>query len=368
MKDPAGASWELVEVGDARIQVKVDAAPARPDRRLWPSLGEYPVYDDFLYFVMLQDEVRNDLFEEAIAAQARGRVVVELGTGPDLLWASLAARSGASWVLAVEALEPSAREAKQRAASLGSHVEVFHGDATEVSLPVQSDMCIVELVGAIGGAEGIAAIVGDAWRRHLKPGAVVVPHRVRTRIAALGASELLDGSPALHPNVAPYVGKVLRSVGSVFDLRMCLTGLTAADLLTTTGLLEDLDLSANVQKHAHQVHLEVTRPGAVDSGLLWLELQCAPGQEVLDSLATVTNWVPVLLPFDLERPVAVEPGDVLVLDVTRQLYDAVHPGWTFSGVVRRQDGPSTAVRGTSAYAGGPFRQSWLHRALLREAA
>jgi type I protein arginine methyltransferase len=366
VNEAAGAGWEPLEAGGTRVQVRVDAALAHADRGLWPSVGEYPVYDDFLYYVMLQDQARNDLFAEAITAQARGRVVVELGTGPDLLWASMAARNGASWVVAVEAQESSAREAERRAALLGSNVEVLHGDATEVSLPVKGDMCIVEMVGAIGGAEGIAAVVDDAWQRHLNPGAVVVPCRVRTRIAALGAGDLLGGPPALDPRVVPYAGNVLRSAGSPFDLRMCLTGLMAADLLTTTDLLEDLDLSANVQKHADQVRLEVTGPGAIDSGVLWLQLQCAPGQAILDSLATVTNWLPVLLPFDLERPVAVDPGDVLVLDVTRDLYDAVHPEWAFSGSVRHRDGRSTALRGTSAYAGGPFRQSWLHRALLRE--
>jgi protein arginine N-methyltransferase 1 len=356
----------LIEVNDAGVEVRVDPAPPVANRRLWPSVGEYPVYDDFLYYVMLQDEARNTLFEKAIVAHARDRVVVELGTGPDLLWASLAQRSGARRVLAVEAMEVSAREAMRKAERLGTRIEVFHGDATEVVLPARADMCIVELVGAIGGAEGIADAVADAWRRHLTPDAVVVPHRVRTRIAALGAGELLGAAPALHPDVAPYVGDVLRSVDSVFDLRFCLTGITAADMLTTDELLEDLELGADAQTHAERVSLEVTRPGAIDSGVLWLELQCAPDQEILDCMATVTNWMPVLLPFDVEAPVPVGPGDTVTLDVARRLYDGVHPEWVFDGAIRHRDGSTTPVRSESAYAGGPFRRSWLHRALLRE--
>jgi protein arginine N-methyltransferase 1 len=347
------------------IEVRVGARK-NAGRLLWPSVGEYPVYDEFMYYAMLQDHARNALFERAIVAQAVGRTVVELGAGPDLLWSTLAATNGANKVLAVESIEASAREAQRRAEALGPHVVVVHGDATDVVLPTKGDMCIVELVGAIGGAEGIADVVADAWRRHLEPGALVVPHRVRTRVAALSAGDLLGGEPAVHPYAAPYVGEVLRSAGSVFDLRMCLTGLSKADLLTTTDLLEDLDLSANEQTHAREIRLEVTKPGKIDSGVLWVELQCAPEQEFLDSLATVTSWMPVLVPFDLEQSIPVEPGDVLVLDAARHLHDAVHPEWRFTGSVHHRNGRFTPLRAESLYAGGPFRKSWLHRALFRD--
>ena len=367
MSETTISGWQTVEVAGVRLEVRVDAAAPYRGRRLWPSVGEYPVYDEFLYYVMLQDEPRNRLFGAAVSAQAPGRTVVELGTGPDLLWSTLAAKHGARRVLAVEALEQSARQATRRAAELGPHVSVVHGNATAVRLPERGDMCVAELVGAIGGAEGIAEAVADAWKRHLNPGAVVVPNRVRTRFAAVDGRRLLGGAPTLHPDVVPYLGQVLRSVGSVFDLRMCLSGLTTADLVTTSQLLEDLDLAADEQHHADRLQLEVTRPGAIDSGLLWLELQCADDQEVLDSLATVTNWMPVLLPFDLAEPVPVGPGDVVRLDVDRRLFDDVHPEWTFTGAIERRDGSHTPLAGLSPYGAGPFRSSWLHRELFRRA-
>ncbi len=368
MDDPYESHWQPVTVGDATVEVRVSARKPATGCRLWPSVGEYPVYDDFLYYVMLQDEPRNTLFTDAIRRQAEGRVVLELGVGPDLLWSSLAARSGASRVMAVEVIEASAREARERARRLGPHVSVFEGDATRVELPERADMCIAELVGAIGGAEGIAEALDDARKRHLTPGAVVVPHRVRTPIAAVGAGELLGGEPVLHPDAAPYVGEVLRSVDSVFDLRMCLNGLAESDLMTTAGVLEDLDLGMNTQDHASRTTLQVTRSGAIDSCVLWLQLQCAPDQKFLDSLVTVTNWMPVLVPFDIDRPLPVEPGDVLDLDITRSLHDGVHPRWSFTGAIRHTDGSLTPVRADSPYADGPFRASWLHRALFRDGA
>lgn len=110
------------------------------------------------------------------------------------------------------------------------------------------------------------------------------------------------------------------------------------------------------------------RTGAIDSCVAWLRLQCAPDQKFLDSLVTVTNWMPVLIPFDIDRPIPVRPGDVLDLDITRRLHDGVHPRWSFAGAVRHTDGSLTPVRADSPYADGPFRASWLHRALFREGA
>lgn len=62
------APTELTRVGQAfggvQIDVAVDRMPAgRPS--LWPSVGEYPVYDPFLYGVMSTDELRNREFRRA---------------------------------------------------------------------------------------------------------------------------------------------------------------------------------------------------------------------------------------------------------------------------------------------------------------
>jgi amino acid adenylation domain-containing protein len=361
-----GQEWQRVEVGEHAVDLRVsNGQDGSETRRLFPSLGEYPVYDDFLYYVMLQDEPRNVLFESAITSLVQGRVVLELGTGPDLLWSGLAARSGARRVMAVEEIPASAQAALAKAATLpGVPVEVFEGSANDVSLPERAEVLIVELVGAIGGAEGIADVVSDAWRRHLEPGARVVPRRVATQVSALGARALLDGPPALHRNIAPYAADVWRSVDSVFDLRMCMTGMTPADLLASSELLEDLHLEANEQQHADVLSLRVTQAGEVDSLVLWLQLDCGAG-EILDALQVTTNWMPTLVPFDIEEPVPVQPGDRLEVRVVRRLADDVHPEWMFEGEVHRQGEEPVAFRSDSAYASGPLRQTWLHRALLR---
>ena len=268
-------------------------------------------------------------------------------------------------MIAIEVIEQSAAQGRERSAALGLNVEVLHAEATGVSLETRAGLCIAELVGAIGGAEGIAAVIDDARKRHLDPGAAVIPHRVRTMVSAAGVSALLGAAPALDVAALPYLEQIWRTVGGAFDTRLCMTGLAHGDLATTIGDLEDLELGAGRETHADRVMLIVQQPGTIDSLVLWLRLQCAPDQPTLDSLETVTNWMPVLAPFDVPAPIAVQPGDRLELEVHRTTPDGLHPAWTFDGIVRRGSGDSPRITATSPYADGPIGASWLHRALFR---
>ena len=73
--------WENLDVAGRSVAVRVEPQ-GRRQHRLWPSVGEYPIYDEFLYYVMLQDEPRNVLFRTAVQALAPDRVVLELGACP----------------------------------------------------------------------------------------------------------------------------------------------------------------------------------------------------------------------------------------------------------------------------------------------
>jgi protein arginine N-methyltransferase 1 len=266
-------------------------------------------------------------------------------------------------VIAFETLEASAEAARLLARELGPHVTVVHGDISQGKLTRRADMCIAELVGSIGGAEGIGVVL-ERTRQHLESDAVVVPHRVKTLIAGLAAGDLLGAEPRLHPIAANYCEAVMRSAGALFDLRISMGGIETSDLLTTRGILEDLNLTTGRHDEPSETTLRVVRAGKMDSYLAWINLQCAPGQPFLDSLAIETNWMPVLIPFCSETPVDVQPGDVCTIRVSKRLVDGVHPEWFLAGTIRGGNGKTKQVRATSPYAGGEFRASWLHRALF----
>jgi type I protein arginine methyltransferase len=334
---------------------------------LCPSVGEYPIYDESIYQVLLADERRNALFRRAVGAVAPGAIVLEIGCGPDLLWTLAAVAAGASRVYAIEVIEDSARRAELAArACPAGRVHVIAGDSTQVELPERADVGIAEIIGCIGGSEGIAAVLADARRRHLTPAASVIPASVRTLAGAVSLLDLTGGDVALPTALAPYVGAIFRQAGGPFDLRLYVGGVGPAALRSTTGAFEDLRLAEQSYAQGGELRLQITRSGRVDGLLAWIELAVAPDDDPLDSLAEDTNWLPVYIPFTRREPLGVSVGDILSLHVTvREAADGIHPEYFFRGhLTRTGSGVVVAVSAESRFAGGPFRSTAVHRLLF----
>lgn len=330
-----------------------------------PSVGEYPIYDDAIYGVLRDDARRNDLFGRAVRAAAPGATVLEIGCGPDLLWSLAAADAGAAQVYAAEVIPGVARQAERTArARADGRIRVIAGDATKIALPERADVCIAEIVGCIGGAEGIAAVLADARQRHLGPSAAVIPAAVRTMAGVIGLVDLADGDIAMTPDMVPYTDAVFRQAGAPFDLRLYVGGVKPDALLSTTGTFETLDLHGESCTQGGSLRLQITRSGRADGLLAWIELKASPDDEVLDSLAEESNWLPVYLPFTRQDPLPVSPGDILALDVTVvTAADGIHPEYFFTGHLTRA-GAAVEVSAESRYSGGPFRASAVHRMLF----
>jgi protein arginine N-methyltransferase 1 len=331
-------------------------------------VGEYPIYDDSIYQVMLEDERRNVLFRGAIQAAAPGATVLEIGCGPDLLWTLAAIEAGASRAYAIEVIADSARRAEQAARRHPSAgIRVIAGDATSIVLPERADLCIAEIVGCIGGSEGIVAVLADARDRHLTPSARVIPSSVRTLAGAICLLDMCGGEVAMPAPFAPYVEAVLQQAGLPFDLRLYVGGVDAAALMSTTGVIEDLRFNEQSYVQGGDLRLEITRRGRVDGLLAWIELAVAAGDAGLNSLTEDTNWLPVYVPFTLGEPIEVSVGDVLSLQVAvTNADDGIHPEYFFRGQLTRAGAyAGVAVSAESRYSGGAFRATVVHRELLR---
>jgi protein arginine N-methyltransferase 1 len=362
-------AWKTLHVAGMQVQIRTCGELPDPGAvYLCPSVGEYPIYDDFIYQVLLEDERRNTLFRSAIKAVAPGATVLEIGCGPDLHWTLVAVGAGASRAYAIEVIEDSARRAEQMARSHPSaDIRVVAGDATSVVLPERADVCIAEIVGCIGGSEGIVAVLADAHRRHLAPSASVIPSAVRTLVGATCLLDLFGGDVAMPSVFAPYVEAVLQEVGTPFDLRLYVGGVDATALMSTTGVIEDLRFNEQSYVQGGDLRLEFTRCGRVDGLLTWIELAVAPGDAGLNSLAEDTNWLPVYVPFELDEPIEADVGDVLSLQVVvADADDGIHPEYFFRGqLTRTGSGAEVPVSAESRHSSGAFRSTVIHRALLR---
>jgi amino acid adenylation domain-containing protein len=86
---------------------------------LWPSVAEFFVYDDLLYYAMTHDQRRNYRYKVAINQLVTDKVVVDIGTGKDAILARFCVEAGARKVYAIELLDESYARAKDLIHHLG---------------------------------------------------------------------------------------------------------------------------------------------------------------------------------------------------------------------------------------------------------
>jgi amino acid adenylation domain-containing protein len=264
---------------------------------LWPSVAEYYVYDDLLYYAMTHDERRNHSYKVAFDQHVKDKVVVDIGTGPDAILSKLCVEAGAKKVYAIELLEETYRRAQANVHKLNlqDKIILIRGDSREVDLPEKVDVCVSEIVGAIGGSEGAVPILNNA-RRFLKEGGQMIPQRSITRIAAVSFPDELLHNLGFTDTPGYYLEKIFEQVGYRFDLRLCVKNFPQANLLSNIETFERLDFADYINpEYRRDVNFTIRKHGRLDGFLVWLNLHTTEG-ETIDILERQHCWLPVYFP------------------------------------------------------------------------
>jgi protein arginine N-methyltransferase 1 len=335
---------------------------------VWPSIGEYPIYDENLYDALSNDTLRNERFRAALRKLAPGRIALDIGTGQHLNWARESIRTGAAHAVAMEVMDETYRAARRslRASNLDQSITLLHGNSTDLTVEPRADLCVAEIIGSIAGAEGAAAIFSDARRRLLTEDGVVIPDRCTTRAAGVCLRKVLDRHKiAFSPSAVPHLIKIFNWNQGPFDVRLRIRKPDPRAVVTTSAPVEELHFNGDLRTEQEQrVVLEVEREGHLDGVLLWLQLFHLPSCRPLDALAQHTSWASVYIPlFPSEIPV--EPGAHLALTVvTRTSDDGIHPDYHVKGTLSTENG-SYAGEHMSAHHGRTFRSNPVYRTLFR---
>ncbi|HET7462077.1 MAG TPA: amino acid adenylation domain-containing protein, partial [Longimicrobium sp.] len=371
-EDPAvGQAVVVARGGGAEKRLLAYVVPAEGGRggaeplELWPSLGEYFVYDELIYGGLTGDERRHARYRVALERLVRGRVVVDVGTGADAVLARMCVEAGARRVYAIEILERSYAGARRSIAAAGmeDRITLIHGDAMRVELPEPADVCVSEIVAAIAGAEGAAPILNHA-RRFLREGGRFIPERNLTRIAVATLPDALHQRPAFTEAAAHYVERIFEQVGRPFDLRLCIKNFPADHLLSDPGIFEDQDFRAPVPvEYDRELTLHVTRDGRFDGFLLWLRLHTVD-DEILDTLEERTAWLPVFLPV-FHPGVPVAAGDrIEAVCSARTCSNGINPDYEVRGVLVRAGGETLPFAHRSPHHEAGFRAGPFHARLF----
>jgi protein arginine N-methyltransferase 1 len=358
-----------VSVRGATVPVMLRPARSRNGIAIFPSVGEYPIYEDSMYSRLSHSPTRNAAYLAAIARSAPGRVVVDIGSGRDGLWAVACARAGAAHVYAIEVLPDVAEQARAAVAQAGlaDRVTVIAGHSTAVDLPRRAQVCVSEIVGNIAGAEGAAAVIGDARRRLCQPSAISIPDRCATVLAAvtLGASPH-SGRVALAAQSAPYLQRIFAAVGHPFDVRLCVAGDPGDLLISTACEVERLHFNEEVSTDTViRDSIRVTRDALLHGFLLWVRIWCSPADDVLDFLTVPEfSWVPVYAPVSLDG-IRVTTGDLVEISfAASRSDDGVHPDYELRGTIVRHRGGSVTTTWRSPHHAPRFRATAVYRDLF----
>jgi amino acid adenylation domain-containing protein len=313
---------------------------AHNEVELWPSVAEYFVYDDALYYAMTHDERRNMSYRAALDETVRDKVVLDIGTGADAILARMCVEAGAKKVYAIELLEESYQKAKTLLSrhGLNNRIELILGDSTKLQLPEGVDVCVSEIVGSIGGCEGAGKILNDA-RRFLKSPGVMIPCRSTTLIAAARLPETLRSKPRFSVASGYYAEKIFEQLGYPFDLRLCMKNFPIDHVISDEAVFEDLDFNQiTPDDESHEISLTITEHSILDGFLIWLALYTAP-DEVIDILKSPHSWLPVFFPV-FYPGLEVWPGDTIKAVCSRRLCaeNQINPDYKVEGQVIRRRG------------------------------
>jgi SAM-dependent methyltransferase len=294
-----------------------------PSSSAWPR-GSSPATVLDYHLSMLHDAARMDAYRRAITATVRaGDVVVDIGCGSGVL-SFMACEAGARKVYAIES-GPVLELARELAVDNGfaDRIEFVEGWSSEVDLPEPGDVLVTETIGNAGFDEGIVAWTVDARRRFLRPGASLVPQRVRMWVAPVESFDdhtlVSDWRSTRLPY--DYSAAHRRAVGVLW-----FTEFGPGNLLGQPELAADVDLrSADDGPIGSAGTMTVDRDATVHGLACWFDsLLCAGVATDNAPPRTESSWFHGFLP--LAEPMEVVVGERLRWELSSSS-DGEHWSW-----------------------------------------
>lgn len=294
-----------------------------PGSPVWQRDSSHAQVLDY-HLSMLLDKARMDSYRRAIDASVQlGDVVVDIGCGTGVL-TFMACEAGAKRVYAIEG-GPVIEAARELAIDNGfaDRIEFLSGWSVDVGIPEPADVLITETIGNAGLDEGIVAWAADARERLLRPGAVLLPQRLRLWVAA---AESYEGHALVSDWLAPdlpynYASAHLRAARTLWfaDIR-------PENLLGQPELAADVDLATAPNETTTSAgFLRVDRDGTLHGLACWFDSLLSAGITVDNSPPRPdSSWSQGLLP--LAEPLEVLAGDQLSWELSVSA-DGQHWTW-----------------------------------------
>lgn len=271
------------------------------------------------HFAMLNDELRNRAFADAIArAGMEDGLVLDIGSGSGLL-AMLAARARARHVVSCEAVEPIARMARDIIAcnGLADRITVVEAPSTSplvaAALEQPATHLVTEIVdcGLLG--EGLLPTLRHAREHLLASDAILVPGAARIFY------RLLESPAIYHNNFVSTAAGLDVGLFNMFSTRDHFPVRLETwqhRFLSAPRLARTFDFGADsLLPETTEDRVEVAIDGTAHGVILWFELYLYDGICVSNAPTSErTHWMQAAYLFD--RPMSVRSRDQILLQIS----------------------------------------------------
>jgi ubiquinone/menaquinone biosynthesis C-methylase UbiE len=302
-----------------------------------PSFGPYRAYNEAFYQFMIRNSLRTELYEKAIRKNVKDKVVVEIGTGAQLIWSLLCVEAGAKKIYAIEVNETAYQAAKQLAEQKGltEKIELILGCSTDINLPEKADICISEIIGAIGNDEGVAGYLNDA-KRFLKPNGMMIPESCFTLLSP-GFKPIESYSDDFIEDFAKaYTSNVHHKMGKEINFtRYCVYNLPKSYIVAPPQIFEDMYFNDAVitEEFDKKLNFKIEKTTNFDGLFLWINLYFDP-ENMLSPFNSKFRGI-VYIPLE---PFALEKDDLLEVHCRSTISaNGFNPNYFFDTFVKRDD-------------------------------
>jgi protein arginine N-methyltransferase 1 len=294
------------------------------------------------YGEMIADKVRMDPYAYALKALiGPDSVVLDIGTGTGM-HALLACKFGARKVYAIEPNEAIhlARELAQ-VNGFAHRIEFFQDLSTHVSLPEKADVIVSDLRGVLPlYGRHIPSII-DAKRRHLAPGGTLIPKRDTIWVSLVESAKVYNELIATWDH--PYGLAMEEAKGIVINswVEENTDTFGKRNLLMEPQIWTVLDYASieNPDVGSSNITQRATRDGTAHGLLMWFDAEIADGIYIQNGPgAEKVAEVYGCAFFPLLKPVPIDKGDTITLDIRAKLIDGQYD-WRWHTHILSADNP-----------------------------
>lgn len=289
---------------------------------LFPSPGEYPIYDKTSYDYMEQDKITEKAYISALERTVKGRRVLDIGTGQYFDWAHAAVKYGAKEAVGIEGIKSSFLKAKKDLSTCGKKyrdkIRLFNKWSEDYHPTFGYDLIISEIIGSIGGSEGAAVVLKDAQERMLNPGGIMLPYKCVTMAGAICLQDYCKDL-VFDYEAVDLMNKLFNVYKGPLKPRLGFSEPIPDALMTTVGPVETLNFQDIKVEDTETIEVEMIKDGKIDGVMLWINLWVnKDDKKPIDSLYQKTAWDVMYLPI-FNSPIYLKKGTAIYISLERKL-------------------------------------------------